>query len=481
MQPVSERKLRRAARQGTAWTAAAAWVEQLFRIAVLVVLIRLLPVSSFGLFALAASFTSIVLVVAGQGLTAATVQMPELTEVHLDTAWWSGMTGALIAAGGTVTVVGVLRGVTGIDLELLAVVAVLALKHPLAVSGQVPQAILRRELRFEALARTRMAAQAAAGVAALVMAATGFGVWSLAGRFLVESAVSSAGMWTAVSWRPRFRWTRNAYRQLMVMGAGITGVQLLKVARLRLGEMIIGFGCGMEALGYFSVAWRLLDSLGSLFRRPVGEVAWAMLARVQMEEDRLRRTILERLGLLYLISLPVLAAVMMVAAPVVEVVAGGRWRPMAPLMVALAVAAAWELLEGLTLSAITARGLVGLRVLLDAIVAGTALAGLASALGHGVVPMAWGYTAGVALGTAATQAVVLSHLPVGLGDLLRGVLPGALTASAVAVVMAVAWYLVGPGAGALAELAVVGGAGAVVTVAAWVWRLRGPLGKWPEG
>ncbi len=471
MCPVSESSLRRAARQGTAWSAVAAWVEQLFRIAVLVVLVRLIPPASFGLFALAASFTGIVLSVSGQGLTAAIVQIPKLEGEHLDTAFWSGVLGSVAALSGTALVTTFFTG-PGAKPALSTVVAVLAFKYPLAISGHVPQAILRRNLRFRELAGVQMLSQMVAGITALSMAVAGLGVWSLVGRSLMESAAATICMWAVVRWRPRPAWTRGGYRALMAMGAGITAVQLLRVAKERVAEIIIGFGGGTEALGYFSVARRLLDSVGALFRRPVGNVAWAMLARVQDDMPRLRRTLLERLDLLYLVTLPTLAAMMVLAVPLVEVIAGRAWRPMAPLVVALAVAAAWEILEGLTLSAITARGLIGLRIVLEGVVMAVALACLLVLLPWGVVPMAWGYAAGIAVGTVVTQIVAVSRLPVGFRELVGAILPGALAALGAAVVMAAALHLCPPGSPPLARLVAAGIPGGAVTLGAWWWRLK---------
>ncbi|HHQ48683.1 MAG TPA: hypothetical protein ENK19_07350 [Acidobacteria bacterium] len=478
---MGERDLRRAAVEGTAWSAAAGWVEQLLRFGVLITLAHLIPASAFGLFALASSMVGILLIVAAQGMTTALVQAPKLERDHLDTAFWSGVAAAgaalgviLLAARGA----GLLLG----QPELAAVLAVLALKLPLTLAGNVPLALLRRRLDFRSLAVARMTAQALAAVTALAMAFRGIGVWSLVARSLVEPAVLGAVVWVLARWRPRAVWRRRSYRELIGMGAGITGVQLLRISRLRLAELLIGLVLGTRILGFFSVARRLVESLAALLRRPVGDVAWAMLARAQSDPQRLRNTVVERLGLLSVLNLPALAAVVALAAPFVELAMGQDWVAMAPILQALAVASAFEVVEGLTLSAVTAIGAIVLRVKLEAVVTVITLGALTTAVGSGGVAAAWAFTAGMGIATVLTQVPALRRLPVGFADVARAMAPGAATALAVAAILAGITALLPPGAGPLTRLAAPGlPAGLVLLLALRhlaprLWRQVGSLG-----
>ncbi|NOZ95658.1 MAG: oligosaccharide flippase family protein [Acidobacteria bacterium] len=458
---MADGRLPDAAFQGTLWNAAGAWVEQLFRFGVLIALARLISASDFGLFALASSVTGILLILAGQGLTTSLVQVPRMRRDHLDTAFWSGLAAAVAASALVLLAAWGIRFLVA-QPELPAVLAILALAPPLNLLGHVPLALLRRKLDFRSIAMARIAAQLMAGTVALAMAVAGLGVWSLVARSLVEPAASAVVLWVSTRWRPRFSWRREAYRDLARVGGGITFVQLLRLSRIRLAEMLIGLVLGTRVLGFFSVARRLMESLAGLLRRPVGDVAWAMLARVQEEPERLKRTLVERLGLLSVINLPALGAVLVLAVPLVRVTMGERWLPMASFLRALAVASLFELLEGLTLSALTAVGAIGLRVVLEGVVTGVTLGALWMGLGRGGSAAAWAFACGMGTATVLTQVWALRRLPLGAGDVARAMAPGVAGATAPVLLMIGTAALLPPGVDPVAELLVPGLAGGLL-------------------
>ena len=84
---------------GVAWKAVSQIVLQLSRIAVAVVIARLLSPRDFGLAGMALIFSSLVLVFSDLALGAALVQRPSLTERDRSTTFWIGVAAGLFFTG----------------------------------------------------------------------------------------------------------------------------------------------------------------------------------------------------------------------------------------------------------------------------------------------------------------------------------------------------------------------------------------------
>ncbi|MDP2358898.1 MAG: oligosaccharide flippase family protein, partial [Beijerinckiaceae bacterium] len=84
---------------GGAATLAAQFVKMLAQFGALIALARLLNPSDFGLIAMVAPIFRLVDIIQDGGLTAATIQRPELTQHHISTMFWSNvLIGGLLAS-----------------------------------------------------------------------------------------------------------------------------------------------------------------------------------------------------------------------------------------------------------------------------------------------------------------------------------------------------------------------------------------------
>jgi O-antigen/teichoic acid export membrane protein len=325
-----------AARAG-AVTVSAEGARMLIETLGLVVLARLLMPDDFGRVAMVAAIIGLVSL-SDFGLPAAMVQRPGLTRAELSSLFW--LNGAIgLAAAGLVAVsapaIAWFYGeprLTGIALALSSLFLLRGL------SAQ-PQALLRRQLRFSALALVDVGAVTMGTIAAVGSAWRGAGFWALVIHQLVTALCAAAGAWWAAGWCPSSPFDRAPVRRLLTFGGDVTAARSLQFMSRSVAQILIGTASGAAALGLYTNAYNLLFRPILRLNNPLVPVACAVLARLADEPTQYRAYFRRGNLALNSLTLPFLAFLAVDAERAVLVVLGDRWLELVPLLRALLVAA----------------------------------------------------------------------------------------------------------------------------------------------
>lgn len=382
--------LRAAALRGTVWSAIQQVGDRGIRVPVYLILARLLPPQAFGVIALASAYVDFLQLFRNQGTTAALIQRERLRPEHLDSAFWGSLVLGLIMGALAFATAGWYAAVAR-EPDLQPVVRWLSFAFILSGLSSVQDAILRREMRFQALAMRSVVGRTLAGVVAIVAALRGLGIWSLVLLILVYQGANVFLLWRASSWRPRWRFSWSHYRELLAFGIGMLGLSLIRFARGRADNFLIGLGLGAAPLGYYSIAHQVVGGLEALVSGSIAPVLWSTLTRLQRDQVRLARAIRQAAEMLSLATWPVFVGLAAVAPLAVPVVLGERWLPSVPVLAAVALSAVPGSLVSGPLTAITAIGRTGWRVAVEIVVAALTLGAMLAALPWGIEAVAWAY------------------------------------------------------------------------------------------
>jgi PST family polysaccharide transporter len=292
---------------------------------VFIVLARLLDPTAFGLVALGSVFVALMQVFVDQGFSQALIQRHDLEAAHLHSAFWASLATGALAAG---------VGIAGADFvsqllgepRLAPVLRVLSLGLLLSGISSIPEAILTRRLAFRSLAIRKLLATAAGGVAGVVAAIAGLGVWSLVTQILVQGAVGAVVLWTTVSWRPRLRFSPRHFWEIFSFGLNVVLVTLLNFLNRRADDLLIGAFLGARALGVYSIAYRLLLLLTDVLTRTIDAVAFPLFARVQTQPERMTRGYLMATQVSTTVAAPVFLAMAALAPDVIPLAFGAQWQ-----------------------------------------------------------------------------------------------------------------------------------------------------------
>ncbi len=307
------------------WTAGASWGSQLITLAVFVVLARYLGPDDFGVATLAMLPPLVLSVLVTTGIPDALVQRPEVTDAHLDSAFWLltgvglvlsaliwAFAGPVAAAFGQPSLEQVVRWTS-------IVVAVQAL-------AAIPTVVLKRELGFRVLALRTLVATAVSAALGIGMAIAGFGVWSLVWIQISKAAIGTALVFLGSAWRPNLRYSHARCRELYGFARPIVAQSFLALANDELPAVALGMFLGPQAVGVYAFARRPFQILWDVFLNPLMGLVMPTVSRVQDDPARIDRFFDTAVRMTAIVAFPIFIGFAAVAPIAVPFIFGKQWR-----------------------------------------------------------------------------------------------------------------------------------------------------------
>lgn len=317
--------------KGVAWSSIETWSDQGISLLVFIVLSRVLAPKDFGLMALASIYMLAMQMLVKQGLTEAIVQKEKLAREHLDAVFWANLLVGTLLFAFTVTCSGLVARLFG-NAELAGVVQWLSAMLLFSSLSTVQNAVMQRELRYRSLAIRTLAAAVLGGVAAVVLALFGYGVWALVAYQLIYAFVGVLLLWRASSWRPRFGFSPPHFREMFLFGVNIFAVNVIDVVNKRSDQFLIGWHLGASALGYYSVATRFYLALMSIFVAPLSRVASSTLSRMQDQPAQFLNAFYKTVELASAFAFPAFAGAFVLCPELITLCFSTKWLACVPVV-----------------------------------------------------------------------------------------------------------------------------------------------------
>jgi len=288
------------------------------------ILARLLAPGDFGLIAMVTVMTNFIMVFRDMGLSSATVQQSEINHAQVSTLFWLN-----------VVIGGVLMVLTSLvapavawfygDQRLTAITMCLSVAFLFAGLTVQHQALLRRQMRFSALAVIDVAAVFVGTVAAIVTAVWGARYWSLVVQEVTMAASAAVGAWLASGWRPAWPSRRSGVRRMILFGGNVSGFNFVNYFARNLDHLLLGKFWGPDVLGLYSRAYGLLMLPISQLTSPMGAVAMPALSRLQDDSQRYARYYARFVLLLSFVSMPLVVLLGVCSENAVRLFLGDQW------------------------------------------------------------------------------------------------------------------------------------------------------------
>lgn len=330
---------------GLKWSGASQVFAQILKFGVSVLLARLLDPSSFGLMAMVTFFTGIAFLFVDLGLGSALVQREELTERHISTVFWVNLGVGLLLALVFALSAPLIANFYA-EPKLTPLVLVCSILFPLNSLQIVQRNLIFRSIAFKKLFRVDVAASMAGGIAAVIAALQGLGVWALVIQQATVSLLSVIILWVFSPWRPKLLVDRQALRDVWGFGGNLLGYQILNYGSRNIDNLMIGRFLGPQALGLYSRAYSLMlmpiAEVTSVFTR----VMFPVMASIQNDLAMVRKIYLRAVRSIALITFPMMAGLVVAAEPFVITLLGESWRPMIPILQILSIGGMFQSISG---------------------------------------------------------------------------------------------------------------------------------------
>ena len=322
-------------------TFAAQGAQAVLQVGSIVVLARLLTPVDFGLLGMVLYITGFLRVFNDAGLSTATVQREGITEAQVSNLFWTN-----VALGGLAT--GLLAAaaplVAWFYKEPRLVAVTLAVSITFLLTGATVQhlALLKRQMRFGAIAVIQTIAMAMGVVVATLMAWLGCGYWSLVGMQVAPPLLTFVLTWTTSRWRPHLPQRGHGMGELLGFGANLTASSFLWSLAKGSDAMLIGKVYGAASLGLYTRAASLFQRPVELFIDPLNYVIVPTLSRLQSHPERYHRTYMRVFELVAVVSFLLSGLLLALAKPMTLVLLGAKWGEAASISASLTLVAMYH-------------------------------------------------------------------------------------------------------------------------------------------
>ncbi len=320
---------------GMRWTAFAAYAGRLIRVAVGIVLVRLLMPEDYGVVAMAMVVIGFVQILQQLGFYRALVQLKEIDREIISSAFLLNM---VLATALMLVIVGaspVIERVYHND-QVGLVAIVLSFNFIISAIGLVPSAMLTRHMRFDLMAAVSLVGAILGGVVSLVMAWTGWGVWSLVAGSLTRTGLFAAGSFLCHPWKPELVIRFEKLKQVLRFGGFLSAFEIVQHFARNSDSFLLGARLGDRLVGFYRVAYGLMLLPYEMITMLISHVLLPALAREQDNDEALRQQYSRTCGIVAFLAFPLLTGLLVLAEPFVSVVYGDKWLPSAPVVMILA-------------------------------------------------------------------------------------------------------------------------------------------------
>jgi lipopolysaccharide exporter len=206
-----------------------------------------------------------------------------------------------------------------------------------AALGATPLAILERRQRF----RQRVVADAGGAVVGAAvtvgLALAGLGPLALVWGWVALHVVAAVLVWRLAGWRPRLALEWPAARGLLSLGGVTASSGLLHVAIHNVDDAMVGAVLGMQALGFYGLAFGWANMLARLTGGPLTRALFPSYLSIRQAPGSMAALFLGVMRAAVAVMLPGALGLALLGPLAVQVLLGPAWAMVGPLLQVLAL------------------------------------------------------------------------------------------------------------------------------------------------
>lgn len=331
-----------------------------------ILLARLLAPDEFGLYAIALVVLNLLYVFCDFGGGAALIRHSGDVRSMLPTVWTFSLVGSALTYVACYLAAPLVAVGFGSP-EATALIRVLSLNVILSGIGIVPAAVLMRQM----LQGKRLIADLAGTALNLtltgILAVAGLGPWSLVFGNCAGTLLVVVLLMIVTHEYPRLGWATRYVDEILRIGMAAAAGALLFVVLISVPQLVTGSLLGTTALGFYYLAFNVSSWPVQIVTATLQRVILPLFSRVRdlgRGMDDAAGAVIARV---LAVCLPAVAALALLADPIVLVLYGSRWSTASAVLSALAIAAVVRILSEVIGDLLLAMGAAALSVVVNVV------------------------------------------------------------------------------------------------------------------
>ena len=371
------------------WTFSQQFGTQLITFAVSVILARLLLPSDFGTIAMFTVVMSIASALVDGGMSSSLIRSAEVDDRDLSTVFWFNLAVAVVMYIIIFVSAPWIAGFYKVEI-LTPVIRVYSLSIIIGSLTAVQGTRFTKAMDFKTLFKIQLPSLIIGAVAAVVMAFSGFGIWTLVFYPLIQAAVGSIQLWFYSKWKPLLIFDRAKFKQHFGFGYKMTLSGLLETVFNNIYTILIGKYFSSAQLGYYNRADNLKQLPVSNLSAALNKVTFPLFAKLRDNDIKLKEVYQKLMKLVIFVIAPVLFLMMVVAEPMIRFLLTEKWLPAVPYLQVLVLSGILYPIHAYNLNILKVKGRSDLFLKLEFWKKGLQILTFLISVPFGVIGIVWG-------------------------------------------------------------------------------------------
>jgi O-antigen/teichoic acid export membrane protein len=323
--------------RGGFWVFSLRIVQQIFGLARLVILARILAPSDFGLMGIALLTMSTLETFSQTGFQAALIQKKENIESYLDAAWTVLILRGLLLFG-ILYFAAPFVAVFFDTSEAKPIIQVIGFSALLQAFTNIGVIYFRKELEFNKEFIYQFAGTLADFIVAISAVLILKNVWALVFGMLAGNAARCFVSYLIHPYRPHLSRDLAKAKELFGFGKWVLGSSILIFLITQGDDIFVGKLLGATALGFYQLAYRISNIPATEITHVISQVTFPAYSKLQDNIPKLREAYLRVLKVTAFLSFPIAGLIFVLAPDFTKIFLGEKWMPMVPAMQVLVFA-----------------------------------------------------------------------------------------------------------------------------------------------
>lgn len=316
---------------GVKWSFAETILAQFLRLAIGIVLARLLTPADYGLISIAVIFFTISDVFITSGLGQAFIQKKDANETDAHTIFSSNFLVSvlfyLLLWFGSPWIASFFD-----QPELTLLIRVMAVIVIINSFNVIQFAIIRKNLQFKKKTLYSTISYSVSGVTGILCAFNGLGVWSLVIQQVLNKLLLSILLFKASPYTMKFSFSYDAFKPLFAFGSWLLLTNIVMRAFDQLYKFVIGKYYTSDALGLFEKGQQFPKLIYQQLSWTVGTVAFPVYSKLQDDKEEMNNAVNRFLKYSLILNLPLLGILFVVSESFVLVLLTQKWAGIIPFL-----------------------------------------------------------------------------------------------------------------------------------------------------
>lgn len=321
--------LRQSGKTGVFWSFLIQGGTQAINFIVTVLLARLLLPEQFGLIGMIAIFIAISRALLDGGFISSLIRTKEADNLDYSTVFFVNLISSLILY--VVLFVAAPFIAEFYEEHILKnLIRVLGLVLIINAFSLVQSTKLNKALQFKTQFKLQLPSLIVSALISIWMAFNDYGVWSLVAKDIIYALLATLQLWWYAKWIPSFVFDKEKFRYHFNFGYKLSLTQIINTSFNNLYNIVIGKYFSATQLGFFTRARSLEELPTSFFFNAFNRVFYPLLAKVNDNNEQLRKIYAQLMRVVVFIVTPILVYLGVVAEPFFRWLLTEKWLPAVP-------------------------------------------------------------------------------------------------------------------------------------------------------